>query len=510
MATRTISDVGGNFNSTATWVEGIVPTAADDVVATSSSGNLTVGAGSGFGYCKSLNLTGYVNILNITDTLLVSGDVTLGSQMTFIGTWYLNINANSNVTSNGIAIPYLTFSLDNMVVTLVDDMRISNGLFFQSGPPGVSLDIIINNNNIYCDKNLNHAGFSRVSGTTNIIMSGTGSFIGDAYDSILNPIIINSPSGTITIVGQMSIGGSLTYITGSIVMSGNTYLLLRFTTSSISVNFPTDKKWYSTQINPNITASFINSLSTDDLSIDNSLLNSSSIYVYRNLGSAGSNGTTEIVMAGSGSWYSGATFYRLRNNLTINTTGSFTITGSTDNTINYYGGKITYISGTVIPLTTLNILDSTTFDTSGMTWGRLNIRDGTMVLSSSLNATTMSLGYTTGTNITTNLIFTGSAGFNTKVLSVNNNAFPRNINLTPGTTYNVSNNFISSGSVTFRASSSIDRAYFNLAPTGSQNVKFTNATNIDSSGGQTIFSLGGTLINSINWSNYPSNFFLLF
>ena len=42
MATRTISNSGGNYNSTSTWVEGIIPTAADDVVATGTSGNLSV------------------------------------------------------------------------------------------------------------------------------------------------------------------------------------------------------------------------------------------------------------------------------------------------------------------------------------------------------------------------------------------------------------------------------------------------------------------------------------
>jgi hypothetical protein len=256
----------------------------------------------------------------------------------------------------------------------------------------------MNNNNVYCTKDIAHQGTARITGTTNIIMSGTGIFNGNnVFESILNPIIINSPGGTITITGEMSIGNSLTYITGSIVMSGNTYLYLRFTTSSVSINFPTDKKWFYTQINSGITASFINSLSTDTISIDNSLVNSSSIYIYKDLVSVGSKGTTELIIAGSGSWSSSQFYYSLRNNLTINTTGSFTITGSSNSALNYYDGKITYISGTIIQPTTLNILTNTTFDTSGMTWNKLNIREGIIVLSSSLNATTMSLGYT-GTN----------------------------------------------------------------------------------------------------------------
>jgi hypothetical protein len=509
MATRTISDAGGNFSSTATWVEGIVPTAADDVVATPTSGDLLSNISTNS--CLSLDLTNYTRTLTITAALYVYGDVTLGSGTTIGGTTYLYIRANSNVTSNGVIIPYLRFvGGDVLTVNLVDDLHIGTQFYLTSGTNVTITAITINNNNIYCYGGFFYEGFSRLFGTANLIMAGTGNLYGNnQFGEIYNPVIIDSPSGTVTILGQINIATSLTYISGTVIMnSGSVNQLTTRAFGSKIIDFSPVVIWDAILLN-GTTASLLTNLYTNDLILDSPVLNSSSISVYRNLTSVGSRGTTEIVMAGSGSWSSNASFYALRNNLTINTTGSFTITGSNDSTMNYYDGKITYISGTVIQPTTLNIFGSTTFDTSGMTWNKIYFRDGSMTLSSSLNATSMSLGYA-GVNTTTNLIFTGSAGFNTKILSINNNAFPRNINLTPGTTYNVSDRLTSSGSVTFRASSSIDRAYFNLALTGSQNVSYTNATNIDSSGGQTIFSLGGTLINSINWSNYPSNFFLLF
>jgi hypothetical protein len=508
MATRTISVAGGNYNSTSTWVEGIVPTAADDVVATASSGNLTVASGGGVGYCKSINLTGYVNTLNLAETLLVSGNITLGSGMTFTSTFYLNINANSSITSNGIAIPYLVFSA-NVTITLVDNLYISNTLYFQTG-----YNVTINGNNIYCTKNFILSGFSSVYGTTNIIMSGTGQYLGSTYGTIFNPFILNSPSGTITITGEMPIGNSLTYITGSIVMDTNTYLYIRGIIGTISVNFPTNKRWSYISANSQLTASILNSLSTLDLVLDRPFLSGSTINVYRDLYSLGSTGTTEIVIAGSGSWYGADSFYYIGNKLTFNTTGSFNFYGPY---CIYYSqpapGKITYISGNITFPTVSSVSSSfvvsnnTIFDTSGMTFNEITL-GGVMTLSSSLNATTMSLG-------TNEVTFTGSAGFNTKILSVvSSSTIPRYINLTPGITYNVSEKFNSTGSagvpITFRASSSAFRPYFNLALTGSQNVNYTNATNIDSSGGQMIYSLGGTLINSLNWSNYPSNFFLLF
>ena len=46
MPTRTISNAGGNYNATTTWVEGVVPNSGDDVVATATSGQLTVNVSS--------------------------------------------------------------------------------------------------------------------------------------------------------------------------------------------------------------------------------------------------------------------------------------------------------------------------------------------------------------------------------------------------------------------------------------------------------------------------------
>jgi len=75
MATRTIADGGGNWSVAATWVEIAVPTAADEVVATATSGDLTVDTAA---VCRSINLTNYVGTLTINNAnSLVIGDSTL-------------------------------------------------------------------------------------------------------------------------------------------------------------------------------------------------------------------------------------------------------------------------------------------------------------------------------------------------------------------------------------------------------------------------------------------------
>ena len=76
-ATRTISNAGGNWDSTGTWVEAAVPTSADDVVATGTSGNVTINVAAS---ARSVDLTGYVGNLTHNSAITLSiGDATAGT-----------------------------------------------------------------------------------------------------------------------------------------------------------------------------------------------------------------------------------------------------------------------------------------------------------------------------------------------------------------------------------------------------------------------------------------------
>jgi hypothetical protein len=100
MATRTIANGGGNWTTNGTWVEGTAPTAADDVVATGTSGNVTIDSGA---VCRSVNLTNYVGTLTHTAAVtLTVGDATAGASnvaILFVAGMTLTVGASTSLIS---------------------------------------------------------------------------------------------------------------------------------------------------------------------------------------------------------------------------------------------------------------------------------------------------------------------------------------------------------------------------------------------------------------------------
>lgn len=96
-ATRTISDAGGNWNSTGTWVEGAVPTTGDAVVATATSGNLAINVDTAT--IGSFDLTNYTHTLSgSTNYIYCSGNVTLPNGFTNSLTKAIRITGTSTLT----------------------------------------------------------------------------------------------------------------------------------------------------------------------------------------------------------------------------------------------------------------------------------------------------------------------------------------------------------------------------------------------------------------------------
>lgn len=108
--------------------------------------------------------------------------------------------------------------------------------------------------------------------------------------------------------------------------------------------------------------------------------------------------------------------------------------------------------------------------------------------------------------LNTNTIITGAAGFNCGTLSLTAVlAAARTLTLKSGNTYNIDNFVVTGSSNSFRysiiSSTGGSQAILTLSTSGTQNVMYTNATDIDSSLGQTIWSFQGVTSNTLNWGN---------
>ena len=198
MSTRTISPLGGNYNAVGTWVEGIVPTSADDVVSTATSGQLTVNVASA---ARSIDLTTYLSTLTMTGALTVSGSATtntFGVGMNFAGSGSIVFSVSVTLVQNTTnRIPSLSFTgLNTTIRTLSTNLYVVNFLF------SASTGSIINGNIIYTRGNIDIANTSLtgniISGTTKFILDGSGLVAMSVYS---NPIEINT-TGTYSTYGQ--------------------------------------------------------------------------------------------------------------------------------------------------------------------------------------------------------------------------------------------------------------------------------------------------------------------
>jgi hypothetical protein len=115
MPTRTWrGTTNSNWGTNTNWLEGAVPTAADDVVFDATSPNCTTNV---TGLALTITFTNYTATITFTNTITVSGNVTLGASMTFAGSAALIINANSTITANGkpLGVPFTCITVGRTI-----------------------------------------------------------------------------------------------------------------------------------------------------------------------------------------------------------------------------------------------------------------------------------------------------------------------------------------------------------------------------------------------------------
>lgn len=401
MAVITVSNTGGNWNATTTWVGGVVPIVGDTVNFTATSGPLTVNVSTAnligidftnyvntITFSQPINTNGTVNLgtggytqagasgLIINGATTISGSTTWSSTIGFTGTTYvitlsntLNITGQVTFSQTGT----LSFSAGVNTFNPTGNLLIANGtttlpnninIVNLSAIPSTTSPPIFNTNTINISGNLTlNSSTSGMffGGTTNLVLNGSGSqtwsHSGTAMQ-LRNNLTI-SASGTITISGIVYYNtGILTYTGGTVTTTGTTLNIGASTTLNTSgipwrdISITAGTQTLTSDLNSEVLR--MNNAST--VNVDNS---GGNVYILESLIKSGvgiSQGTASINLIGTGTWTHTAVGV-IRNNININTTGTLTI----GTNVYYAIGTLTYLSGKInAKNSTFNISSSAT------------------------------------------------------------------------------------------------------------------------------------------------------
>jgi hypothetical protein len=380
----------GNWNSTTNWSTSSggasgasVPTASDDAVFNASSGAGTAIINVATAAVISINFTGFTGTLEVNNTLSAVS-ATLGTGMSFStnsGTPILRLAGTGTYTSNGVTWPYtVDTGLGTQTITFSGNATVQN--FNRRTASTSQLTLNGNTLTINGDFSATGTGTNNTIGTTNIVLAGTGTWSQASTGTWRNNLTINT-SGTITISSNVHYDtGTLTYTAGTVTTTDSTLTIAANTTLNTN-----GMSWNNISISGTTTITLSNNLDINgNLSMSGTTtLTSNTITIAGDLTVTGTgiiSGTASITLDGTGTWSHTSTG-PIRNNLTINTSGTITI----GTNIYYNTGTLTYTTGTVTTTnSTLIIGASTTLNTNGITWNNITFT-GTVTLTLSSNLT---------------------------------------------------------------------------------------------------------------------------
>ena len=352
--------VNSNWSTSGNWsatdggaASGVKPAATDDVFFTTNSPNCTVDtAGVGL----TLNFTGYASTITMTAGLTISGSVTLVSAMTIAGASGLTVSTAATLTSNTKTWPNALTLSGSVTYTLADNWNVDGSLNLGGGTS------VINGFQITASAGMSFAG-NNVSGTTNIIMDGTGTITHTfANGALKNNFTINT-SGTITFDTTNPFRyetGTFTYTAGTVITTGSTLTVgnTGVTVTGLAVAGIT---WNNVNLNIgngltlpmnenlNLTGLLTLASSTNSFTITGNTINAGGGVRFG--GSSGIvSGTTIINVNGTGTLDGpSATSGGINNPITINAPGgTVTIATAGDTPFKILLDKFRYIAGTVV------------------------------------------------------------------------------------------------------------------------------------------------------------------
>jgi hypothetical protein len=191
------------------------PTSSDPVIFDTNSGNCIMNVA---GVAGSVNFTNYTNTITFSNSLTVSGNITLGSGMIILGTGTLAVNGSSTLTSNGVIFPNTLELRATATYTLADNWTIRT-----LNIPVNATTITLNGNTLFLT-NYTFSNTNKHQGSTIIYFNGYfGDGVFNSNDYAFNTTIIDTPN-TLVIgnLVQLANGASftLTHIQGSIIHTG--------------------------------------------------------------------------------------------------------------------------------------------------------------------------------------------------------------------------------------------------------------------------------------------------
>ena len=235
-------------------------------------------------------------------------------------------------------------------------------------------------------------------GASGVAIPGTADDVFFDVNSGAGTAVINATSnsralnltgftGTLDFFTLIYVRGNMNFGTGGYTVTGLSYLNL-VTSMTITSNGTTYTG------NVNFSGNVIYTLA-DDMSCSgnvissntsNQNINGNTLFCEADLASTSNGftqGTTNIVLNGTGTWSNDSITGGIKNNLTINTAGTITLGVF----VNYSTGTLTYVAGTVITTgSNLTCDQATTFDTNGIIWNDISTK-GAMTLTSNFTLT---------------------------------------------------------------------------------------------------------------------------
>jgi hypothetical protein len=516
MAARYLVSGGtGNWNSTTNWSAtsggasgASFPVAADAVIIDLASGNanLTINVASS---CTSITIANaHTGTLTMSNTLTISGNITLGSGMTSIGTSDIRKSGNGTLTTNGhIFSGGLTFP-NSATLTLADDCNFLN--FACAGFVAVLSGVFTFR--IRASLNIGNGVLTSVIGNiTTVEMIGTGnlngSLGGTPASTSPGPNLVINTSGTITQSATVNlVNTTVTRLSGSFNANGQNVGLglgVTFNTGASMVFFSMSR----------ISSGVGNITLLDDLYVSSNFLNPV--------------GTTLIIGTGRTIFVGGNLAPGFTGDITFefySSSNSSILTGGhgTNMTINKSGGAIvtlgnltfttsnrtyTYTAGVIdVGVSICTITNGQSVTINGWTFYSLTI--------GGLSTLTINSRIYINNNLTlaanADVTFNGTSGWDCYNLLCSTAS--RIITLQSFNTYNTINNVAMLGTnasrITIRSNApTVSYAIWTLQNPATQSMVYVNGQGVDSNAGMTIYSFGGTILTSLpalNWYNGAS------